>query len=110
MSKKITGIILIILGSIPLIMRVFPLLGIGPDGGIHSGRMGMPNGNFPSGGMPPSGSIPSMPAGGPPGGGVIFGTLGTLNNPYVLIIGVVFIVVGIILLTHKEKRDKALSK
>lgn len=103
MSKKITGIILIVLGSIPLIMRVLPVLGLGPGRGMRSGGMGIPNGSFPSGGIPPSGGVPSMPAGGPPGGGIIFGILGTLNNPYILILGVVFIVVGIILLTHKEK-------
>ena len=92
MSKKISGIILIILGSIPLIMRALPILGLGP--GIPSGRMG----------MPPTGS---MPQGGPPGGGMGFGLLGTLNSPYTLILGVVFIVVGIILLTHKEKVVKS---
>lgn len=98
MSKKINGIILIILGSSPLIMRALPMLGIGPS--IRSGYMGIPNGNFPSGGMPPTGS---MPQGGPPVGGMGFGLLGTINSPYILIIGIVFIIVGIILLTDKEK-------
>ncbi len=98
MSKKISGIVLIVLGSIPLIMRALPMLGLGP--GMRSGRMGMPNGNFPSGGMPLTGSLPQ---GGPPGEGIGFGLLGSLNSPYILIIGIIFIVVGIMLLTHKEK-------
>jgi hypothetical protein len=92
MNKKITGIILIILGSIPFIMRALPRLALGPA--MRSGRMGMPNGNFPSG---------RIPQGGPPGGEIGFGLLGTLNSPYILIIGIVFIIVGIILLTHKEQ-------
>ncbi len=108
MNKKITGIVLIIIGSIPLIMRVLPMLGLGPGGRMRSGGMGMPNGNFPSGGMSPSGGMP--PGGGPPGGGMLFGILGALNNPYVLIIGVIFIVVGVIIFTHKEKVNKALNK
>jgi len=103
MGKKITGLILIVLGIIPLIMRVLPKLGLSPGGG-RSGGVGIPNGNFPSGGMPPSGGIP--PGGGPPGGGMIFGILGAMNNPYVLMLGVIFIVVGIILLTHKEMAIK----
>lgn len=84
MSKKIAGIIFIILGSIPFIMRLLPLLGLGPSRGPNgAGRL-----DLPSGGMPP---------GGPPG--MLFG-------PYLSIIGIILIVIGIILLTHKHKLEK----
>lgn len=101
MAKKITGIALILIGSVPLFMRVPRMFGGGPN--MLGRSAGGPGGNFPSGAMPPSG----MPiGGGPRGGGMLFGILGTLG-PYLIVIGIIFIVIGVILLTHKEKKNKA---
>jgi hypothetical protein len=52
------------------------------------------DGGLPSGGMPPGG--------GPPGGGALLGVLSAVG-PYLTIIAIILIIVGIILLTHKDK-------
>lgn len=99
MAKKITGIVLIIIGCIPFIMRILRMFSGGS--GLRGRGVGLPSGNMPI----PSG-IPSgmTPGGGPPDGG-LFGILGTLG-PYLNVIAIILIVVGIILFTHKEKGGK----
>ena len=100
MAKKVTGIVLIIIGSIPFIMQVFLMFGRGPNM-PNLGARG-PGGNLPSGGMPPSGM---PPGGGPPGGGSLLGVLGILG-PHTTLIAIILIMIGIVFLTHKDKAGK----
>lgn len=100
MGKKISGIALIILGSIPIIMQALRMFGGRPNM-PNPGAGGLDGGLLPSG-MPPSGM---PPGGGPPGEGILLGILGTLG-PYLIVIAVIFIALGVVLLTHKERSGK----
>lgn len=95
MTKKTSGIILILIGIVPLGMQALRMFGGHPN--MPAPGAGGPDGGLPSGGMPPGG--------GHPGGGALLGVLGTVG-PYLTIIAIILIVIGITLLTHKEKAGK----